>query len=104
MPAVGDLIIYPVQPGGFPFGHVCVVVNVSWTEGPHDSKKGTVYVGEQNWSSHYWGGLKGNYSRALPVSSKLDAATGDEVVTLHDDDYKIVGWKRVGGEFKSDRM
>lgn len=82
-PSVGDLIIYPIQPGGFPCGHVAVVVSVSAT---------SVLVAEENWSSRPWEGFASNYSRQLNLV--INASTGVARYTVADpESYAIYGWK-----------
>lgn len=83
-PAIGDLIIYPIQPGGFPFGHVAVVVGVSAT---------TVEVAEQNWSSHLWPNIANNYSRQLLLNTTTQSGRVAYAV-LDPEEYEIAGWKR----------
>jgi hypothetical protein len=81
-PRVGDLIIYPQQPGGFPFGHVAVVVGVT---------RSAIEVGEQNWDSYVWANVGRNFSRQIPLVRV--ATTGAWVVD--DPNGLIAGWKRV---------
>ena len=84
IPAEGDLIIYPIQPGGMPFGHVAVIVAVNATH---------AMVGEQNWSSHLWPNIASNYSRALRYTVE-SVSLHHKNITLHDTDgYKLDGWK-----------
>lgn len=82
-PAVGDLLIYPRQAGGFPNGHVAVIVEVTSSE---------VLVAEQNWDNSVWRGAFKNYSRAIPM---VYDAQGLSYV-LKDPDGTILGWMRYG--------
>lgn len=85
-PEVGDIIIYPVQPGGFPVGHVAVITKVEV------SAQGYINVAEQNWGSMQWPGPYHNHSRRIPLH--YDHAT--TAITLNDPAGKIVGWMRYG--------
>lgn len=77
-PAIGDLIIYPIQGVGFEFGHVAVVVSVGPT---------SIFIAEENWSNAKW---PGNYSRELTLS-----VLNRTKFRVSDDPYLIDGWKRV---------
>jgi hypothetical protein len=81
-PRVGDLIIYPRQPNGFPFGHVAVIVGTTLK---------TIEVGEQNWDSYAWTNAAQNYSRSIPLARV--ATTGAWLID--DPDGIVAGWKRV---------
>ncbi|KPA84371.1 putative mitochondrial D-alanyl-glycyl endopeptidase-like protein [Leptomonas pyrrhocoris] len=85
-PQAGDIIIYPVQSGGFPVGHVAVVTKVEMGE------QGFIYVAEQNWESTQWSGPFYNYSRKIPL--RYDPLT--TAIILNDPDGKIIGWMRYG--------
>ena len=80
-PAVGDLIIYPIQPNGFPFGHVAVVVGVTQV---------AIQVAEQNWDSFVWAHVKEGFSREIELFQ--ESLTGRW--TVSDPNGAIVGWKR----------
>nr|CCC53327.1 putative D-alanyl-glycyl endopeptidase [Trypanosoma vivax Y486] len=82
-PRVGDLLIYPRQPG-FPYGHVAVVVGLS---------SDSVLVAEQNWSNDYWPLPHRNYSRRIPM--QLDPE--DQSYTIVEGPPIVVtGWVRSG--------
>lgn len=85
-PQSGDILIYPVQPGGFPAGHVAVIAKVEMT------KHGAVYVAEQNWGSMQWPEPFHNFSRRIPLH--YDPLT--TAVMLNDPAGKIMGWMRYG--------
>lgn len=81
-PRSGDLLIYPRQPGDFPFGHVAVIVGVT-----HNS----VLVAEQNWENKAWPGPHHNYSREISMAHDAVAQT----YTITDtDNISITGWVR----------
>jgi hypothetical protein len=85
-PQAGDIIIYPVQPVGFPVGHVAVIAKVEFGE------NGFIYVAEQNWGSRQWPKPYHNYSRKIPLHyHPLTTA-----VTLDDPEGRIIGWMRYG--------
>ncbi|KAG5495260.1 hypothetical protein JKF63_02315 [Porcisia hertigi] len=86
MPKVGDLIIYPIQPGGFPYGHVAVIGKVEI------ANPGAIYVAEQNWKNIVWPSPYHNYSRK--ISLLHDEQTGH--LNLQDPDGMIIGWMRYG--------
>jgi len=76
IPIVNDLIIWEITQPDIPFGHVAVVLKVDGDN---------IYIGEQNWSNDMW--ENPNYSRILRFNI--------ENSLLLDDDYRILGWKRV---------
>lgn len=82
-PAVGDLIIYPVQ-NGMPFGHVAVVVEV-------DVGEGSLHIAEQNWDSKKW--VYNGYSRILKFH-----VSPSRLVSITDSPYSVVGWKQLGNK------
>ncbi|CBZ37439.1 D-alanyl-glycyl endopeptidase-like protein [Leishmania donovani] len=86
VPAVGDIIIYPVQDGGFPYGHVAVIASVEI------STHGAIYVAEQNWANAVWPSAYHNYSRRIPLYYDMLTST----ITLDDPKGKIIGWVRYG--------
>lgn len=85
-PQSGDILIYPVQPNGFPVGHVAVITKVDM------GAEGCIYVAEQNWGSAKWPGPFHNYSRKIALH--YDAAT--TAIMLHDPAGIIMGWMRYG--------
>ncbi|GET92042.1 D-alanyl-glycyl endopeptidase-like protein [Leishmania tarentolae] len=85
-PTIGDIIIYPIQDGGFPYGHVAVIVKVEI------AREGFVYVAEQNWANGVWSSVHHNYTRRIPLL--YDSLTS--VITLDDPHGKIMGWMRYG--------
>lgn len=85
VPAEGDLVIYPIQSGGFPYGHVAVIVKVELS-----GTQGVVYVAEQNWENKMWPGPYHNYSRKLTLKYSSSAMT----YTIDDPEGTIVGWMR----------
>lgn len=86
IPAVGDIIIYPVQDRGFPYGHVAVIAKVEI------STQGAIYVAEQNWANTVWSSAYHNYTRKIPLFYNMLSST----ITLDDPDGKILGWMRYG--------
>ncbi|KAK7202148.1 cysteine peptidase, Clan CA, family C51 [Novymonas esmeraldas] len=86
IPEVGDIIIYPIQPGGFPFGHVAVITKVEV------ALHGAVYVAEQNWANAKWTGPYHNYTRRLPLHYDSQTTT----ISIDDPDGYIIGWMRYG--------
>lgn len=94
-PRVGDLIIYPIQPGGFPYGHVAAIVDVVVDATPTATAGSTdtafsIHVGEQNWDSHLWANVAANYSRA--IRGHFHQVTG--LYSLYDPYGDIAGWVR----------
>ncbi|CAJ1033924.1 CHAP domain containing protein, putative [Leishmania lindenbergi] len=85
-PAPGDIIIYPVQGGGFPYGHVAVITKVDM------AMNGAIYVAEQNWGSAMWVDPHHNYSRRIPLLYDMTTSS----VTLNDPNGTIIGWMRYG--------
>ncbi|CAG9580953.1 D-alanyl-glycyl endopeptidase-like protein [Leishmania major strain Friedlin] len=86
IPAIGDIIIYPVQDGGFPYGHVAVIANVEL------STHGAIYVAEQNWANAVWSSPHHNYTRRIPMFYDMLTST----ITLDDSEHQIIGWMRYG--------
>ncbi|RNE99206.1 D-alanyl-glycyl endopeptidase-like protein [Trypanosoma conorhini] len=81
-PRVGDLLIYPRQEGGFPFGHVAVVVAV---------KSESLLVAEQNWDNKVWPAPHHNYSREIPMHHN----TKEDIYEVAEADKRtITGWVR----------
>ncbi|CUF78957.1 D-alanyl-glycyl endopeptidase-like protein, putative [Bodo saltans] len=92
-PQVGDLFIYPIQPGGFPFGHVTVVLNdqlpPTLNNGGNDVTS-EVHVGEQNWDSFQWQHAAEGYSRKLQLTYHQLSRRW----SVYDPQGKIAGWVR----------
>jgi hypothetical protein len=90
-PQVGDLLIYPIQPGGFPFGHVTVVLNAQSPPATFgDDVITEVHVGEQNWDSYQWQHAAEGYSRTL----QLTYHQLSKRYSVYDPQGKIAGWVR----------
>ncbi|KPI87330.1 putative D-alanyl-glycyl endopeptidase-like protein cysteine peptidase Clan CA family C51 [Leptomonas seymouri] len=85
-PQSGDIVIYPVQSGGFPVGHVAVIAKVEMAE------HGFIYVAEQNWGSTQWSEPYHNYSRKIPLHYNPITTA----ITLKDPEGVIMGWMRYG--------
>ncbi|KAG8340480.1 D-alanyl-glycyl endopeptidase-like protein [Trypanosoma vivax] len=81
-PCVGDLLIYPRQPNGFPYGHVAVIVSVAERH---------VLLAEQNWDNKVWPAPHHNYSRVVRLSH--DDGTRAYTIT-EDDNVSVLGWVR----------
>jgi hypothetical protein len=94
-PQVGDLIIYPVQGGGFPFGHVAAIVGVTLPSASATTTNDgdavfSIQVGEQNWDSHLWANMGQNYSRSIrAVYHQLT-----KYYSVMDPQGTIAGWVR----------
>nr|CCD13760.1 unnamed protein product [Trypanosoma congolense IL3000] len=81
-PRAGDLLIYPRQPNGFPYGHVAVVAGV---------EERRLFVAEQNWDNQQWPGPYHNYSREL----KLTCDASSTRCSVHEEGNIVVqGWVR----------
>lgn len=94
-PRVGDLLIYPVQPGGFPFGHVAVVVGVTSTTTPSSHAEDgditlAVHVAEENWDSFPWAHKSEGFSRSLPLTYHQLT----KKYSVYDAEGTIAGWVR----------
>ncbi|AAQ15801.1 D-alanyl-glycyl endopeptidase-like protein [Trypanosoma brucei brucei TREU927] len=81
-PRVGDLLIYPRQPNGFPYGHVAVVAGVTGDR---------MFVAEQNWENTAWPGPYHNYSRVLNLSCNPN---GTACTVREKDNVTVQGWVR----------
>ncbi|AAQ15803.1 D-alanyl-glycyl endopeptidase-like protein [Trypanosoma brucei brucei TREU927] len=81
-PRVGDLLIYPRQPNGFPCGHVAVVAGVTGDR---------MFVAEQNWENAAWPGPYHNYSRVLNLSCNPN---GTACTVREKDNVTVQGWVR----------
>jgi hypothetical protein len=95
-PALGDLLIYPVQPGGFPFGHVAVIVKVTQNTTANvdlDSWTFEVHLAEQNWDSLEWAHKSEGYSRQLTATYHVLT----KKYSIWDPEGHIAGWVRRPG-------
>lgn len=93
LPQKGDLMIYPIQPGGFPFGHVAVVVGMIPMPTPQSDRafeSWFVLLAEQNWDSYPWAFRAKGYSRQLVVTK----AASSQLVVVDDPQGTIQGWVR----------
>eukprot|EP00658_Telonema_sp_P-2_P012196 TRINITY_DN14647_c0_g1_i2.p1 TRINITY_DN14647_c0_g1~~TRINITY_DN14647_c0_g1_i2.p1 ORF type:complete len:253 (+),score=63.06 TRINITY_DN14647_c0_g1_i2:99-857(+) len=83
-PLLGDILIYPRQPGGFPFGHIGIIAYINTTH---------IGIAEQNWFNAPWptenyDPVTGNhYARVLerPTARSIKDVSNIE----------INGWMRV---------
>ncbi|RNF05922.1 D-alanyl-glycyl endopeptidase-like protein [Trypanosoma rangeli] len=81
-PRIGDLLVYPKQGDGFPFGHVAVVVSV---------KSESLLVAEQNWDNNVWPAPHHDYSREIPMHHNV---TEDTYKVIEADNVIVTGWVR----------
>ncbi|KAG5493718.1 hypothetical protein JIQ42_02092 [Leishmania sp. Namibia] len=86
VPEVGDIIIYPIQPGGFPYGHVAVIAKVEL------ATRGAIYVAEQNWDNKVWAAPDHSLARKIPLRYDMLTTT----LTIDDPEGRIIGWMRYG--------
>lgn len=83
-PILGDILIYPRQPGGFPFGHVGVIAYINTTH---------IGIAEQNWFNAPW--PTANYD---PVTGNHYARVLERPTARSIKDFgniQINGWMRV---------
>lgn len=97
-PKTGDLLIYPIQPGGFPFGHVAVVVNspshaaMQTAAAKSKSSEATqaLRVAEENWDSYPWAHANEGFSRELQLTYHVLTKR----YSIYDPQGQIAGWVR----------
>ncbi|ESL11756.1 D-alanyl-glycyl endopeptidase-like protein [Trypanosoma rangeli SC58] len=81
-PRIGDLLIYPRQGNGFPYGHVAVVVSV---------KSDSLLVAEQNWDNNVWPAPHHDHSREIPMHHNV---TEDTYKVIEENNVIVTGWVR----------
>lgn len=76
-PNVNDVIIWARNADDTPYGHIAVILKIE------DSQ---IFIGEQNWND-IW--MSPSYSRILTLNKNNNKCT------IEDENYTILGWKRV---------
>jgi hypothetical protein len=76
-PKVNDVIIWARNDDDTPYGHIAVILKIE------ESK---IFIGEQNWND-VW--ISPSYSRILTLNKNNNKCC------IEDDNYTILGWKRV---------